>query len=197
MASISAVASFGQGLAKSLQAFVDSVIEAEETMILVVAEVNATALTLKRLEGFIDQDKAASEEEHRATVFNDKGVEEIDKCARLCQKIYVQIIILIEKARMQNGEDGRDDIGSQGPAADDPDAPAIRLAVFSKNVTKMGRNMRWPWLEPRIKRCQEHLARLKLSMMLSVQVFLIAESRARYVRSTAFMASILTDEWFL
>lgn len=182
-ASVVGIVSFGLGLAKSLQAFIDSVIEAEETITLVVAEVHATASTLKRLQDFIDEDKTASEEEHRNTVFNDVGIKEIDACAVQCQKIYVQIIILIEKASMRNGEDGSNDIGAEGPAADDPDAPTIRLAVFSKNVTKLGRRMRWPWLEPRIKRCQEHLGRLKISLMLSLQVFSIAESRARYVYS--------------
>lgn len=180
-ASVVGIVSFGLGLAKSLQAFIDSVIEAEETITLIVAEVNTTASTLKRLQDVIDQDKAASEEEHRATVFNSIGIKEVDVCALQCQKIYVQIIVLIEKASMQNGEDGSKDISSQGPAADGPVEPAIRLAVFSKNVTKLGRKMKWPWLEPRIKRCQEHLGRLKISLLLSLQVFSIAQSRSRYV----------------
>lgn len=182
-ASVVGIVSFGLGLAKSLQAFIDSVIEAEESITLVVAEVNATASVLKRLQDFIDQDKAASTEQHHVTVFNDAGIKEIGSCALQCQKIYVQIIILIEKASMQNGEDGRTGQGPQVPAADDPDGPAVLLAVFGKNVTKLGRKMRWPWLEPRIKRCQDHLGRLKLSLLLSLQVFLIAESRARYVHS--------------
>lgn len=184
-ASVIGIVSFGLGLAKSLQAFIDSVIEAEETITLIVAEVSTTASTLKRLQEVIDQDKTASEEEHRATVFNSIGIKEIDACALQCQKIYIQIIVLIEKASMQNGEDGSKDIGTQGPAADGPVEPAIRLAVFSKNVTKLGRKMRWPWLEPRIKRCQEHLGRLKISLLLSLQVFSIAQSRSRYVSRSA------------
>lgn len=184
-ASVVGIVSFGLGLAKTLQAFIDSVIEAEETITLIVAEVNATASTLERLQDFIDQDKTGSQEQHRPTVFNNTAAKEIGACAAQCQKIYVQIIILIEKASMQNGEDGSKDIGSQGPAVDDPDGPAIRLADFSKNVTKLGRRMRWPWLEPRIKRCQEHLGRLKVSLMLSLQVFFIAESRARYVQNAS------------
>lgn len=197
-ASVVGIVSFGLGLAKSLQTFIETVIEAEETIVLIVAEVHATASTLQRLQDFIEQDKAASEEQHRTTVFNDTGLKEIGACASQCQKIYVQIIILIEKASMQNGEDGGKDKGTQASAADDPDAPAVRLAVFSKNVTKLGRKMRWPWLEPRIKRCQEHLGRLKVSLMLSLQVFLIAESRSRYVQSTQYSQILgwgLTDAW--
>lgn len=185
-ASIVGIVSFGLGLAKSLQAFVDSVIEAEETIILIVAEVNATASTLKRLQDFIEQDKATSEQQHRATVFNDLGLKEIGACALQCQKIYVQIIVLIEKASMQDGKEGSKDVRPQAPAAGDPNAAAVRLAVFSKNVTKLGRKMRWPWLEPRIKRCQEHLGRLKVSLMLSLQVFFIAESRSRYVHDIQY-----------
>lgn len=179
-ASIVGIISFGLGLAKSLQAFIDSVIEAEETITLIAAEVNATTSTLKRLQNFIDQDRAASKEQNRATVFNDTGINEIGMCALQCQKIYVQIILLIEKASMPASEDGSKDKTPQAPAAVDQDPPVVRLAVFSKNVTRMGRKMRWPWLEPRIKRCQEHLGRLKVSLMLSLQVFLIAESRARH-----------------
>ncbi|KAG6361238.1 hypothetical protein INS49_009462 [Diaporthe citri] len=178
-ASVVGIASFGLGLAKSLQAFIDSVIEAEETVILTVADVNSTASTLKDLQDFIDQDKAASKEQHRATVFNTTSIKEISACALQCQKIYVQIIILIEKASMHVGEDGSKDTGPQAPAADDLNTPAARLAVFSKNVTRLGRKMRWPWLEPRIKRCQEHLGRLKASLMLRLLVVSIAESRAR------------------
>lgn len=184
-ASVVGIVSFGLGLAKSLQAFIDSMIEAGETITLIVADVNHTASTLQRLQDVIDQDKAASEEEHRATVFNSIGVKEVDACALQCKRIYVQIIILIEKASMQNGEDGTKNVGSQGPAADDPDAPAMRLAAFSKNVTKLGRKMRWPWLEPRIKRLQQHLKNLKISLSLSLQVFLIAQNRSRYAERNA------------
>lgn len=191
-ASVVGIVSFGLSLAKTLQAFIDSVIEAEETITLIVADVNATASTLKRLQDFIDEDKTTSQEEHRATVFNATGIQEIGACALQCQKIYFQIIFLIEKASMQAGEDGSKNIGSQStPAAEDPDAPAIRLAVFSKNVTKLGRKMRWPWLEPRIKRCQEHLGRLKVSLMLSLQVFFIAESRARYVQNANYHLRVI------
>jgi hypothetical protein len=185
-ASIVGIVSFGLGLAKTLQAFVDSVIEAEETIILIVAEVNATASTLKRLQDFIEQDKAASDQQHRTTIFNDTGLKEIGACALQCQKIYVQIIVLIEKASMPNGEEGSKDTNPPAPAADDPNGPAVRLAVFSKNVTKLGRKMKWPWLEPRIKRCQEHLGRLKVSLLLSLQVFFIAESRSRYVHNIQY-----------
>lgn len=191
-ASVIGVVSFGLGLAKSLQAFIDSVIEAEETITLIVAEVNNTTSTLKRLQDLIEQDKAASEQERRATVFNEAGVKEIDACALQCQKIYVQIIILIEKASMQAGEDGPQDTGPRAPVPDDLSTPMVRLAAFNKNVTKLGRKMRWPWLEPRIKRCQEHLAGFKFNLMISLQVFLIAESRARYryVQDVVFLWNV-------
>lgn len=175
-ASILGIASFGLGLAKSLQAFIDSVIEAEETIILIVAEVNSTASTLRDLQDFIDRDRAASKEEHRATVFSTTGIKEVSTCALQCQRIYVQIIILIEKASMQVGEDGSKDAGPQSPAAADLNT---RLAVFNKHITKLGRKMRWPWLEPRIKRCQEHLGRLKASLMLRLLVVSIAQTRVR------------------
>lgn len=177
-ASIVGIISFGLGLAKSLQTFIDSVIEAEETMVLIVADVKSTASTLKDLEDFIDHDEAASKERNRATVFNATSIKEISACALQCQKIYVQIIVLIEKARMQVDEDGSKEAGAQAPAADDVTTPAARLAVFSENVTKFGRKMRWPWLEPRIKRCQEHLGRLKANLMLRLLVASIAGIRA-------------------
>ncbi|KAJ0106755.1 hypothetical protein J7T55_001279 [Diaporthe amygdali] len=118
-ASIVGIVSFELGLAKSLQAFIDTIIEAEETITLIIAEVNATASTLERLQDFIDQDKASSEEHHRATAFNNTAVEEIGACALQCQKIYVQIIVLIEKASMQAGEEEAGDAGPQASAADD------------------------------------------------------------------------------
>lgn len=176
-ASIVGIVSFGLGLAKSLQAFIDSVIEAEETIILIVADVNSTTSTLKDLQDFIDYDKAASKEQNRTTVFNATSIKEISACALQCQKIYVQIIILIEKASIQVGEDGSKETRAQNPAADDLSTPAARLAVFSEHVAKFGCRMRWPWLEPRMRRCQEHLGRLKASLMLRLLVASIAGSR--------------------
>lgn len=177
-ASIVGIVSFGLGLEKSLQAFIDSVIEAEETMVLIVADVNSTASTLKDLQDFIDHDEAASKERNRATVFNETSIKEISACALQCQKIYDQIIVLIEKARTQVREDESREAGPQTPAADDVNTPAARLAAFSENVTKVGRKVRWPWLEPRIKRCQEHLGRLKATLTLRLLVASIAGIRA-------------------
>ncbi|KAL1852467.1 hypothetical protein Daus18300_012148 [Diaporthe australafricana] len=178
-ASIVGIVSFGLGLAKSLQAFIDTIIEAEETITLIVADVNATASTLERLNDFIGKDKTSGQEQHRVTVFNDKGIKEIEACALQYQKVYVQIIILIEKAIKQAVEDGPAETTPQASVAGDMSAYTVRLAAFSNNVSKLSRRMKWPWLEPRIKRCQEHLGLLKLSLMLSLQVFLIAESRIR------------------
>lgn len=98
---------------------------------------------------------------------------------------------------MQAGEDEGKDTGTRVPVADEPNKPAVRLEAFSKNVIKLGRKMRWPWLGPRIKRCREHLGRLKVSLMLSLQVFLNSESRARYVQYFGILwsiGSILTIE---
>lgn len=185
-ASVVGIVSFGLGLAKSLQAFLDSVIEAKATIAVILVDVNFTASTLEQLQDLIDQDKATSTGQHQTTVIKDAGIKQISSCALECQRIYLQIIVLIEKASMQNGEDGRHGAVPQAPAADDPSGPTVRLAVFSKNVTKFGRKMRWPWLEPRIKRCQEHLRELKISLLLSLEVFKIAD-RARYVRSVEYV----------
>lgn len=186
-ASIVGIVSFGLGLAKCLQAFIDTVIEAEETITLITAEVNATALTLKRLQDFIDQDRAAAREENGGSVLNEAGIKEIGVCAAHCQRIYVQIIVLIEKASGQPGEGGgsgrqagvRATTSTAAAAAEDLNASADTLDAFSARVVKMGRRLRWPWLEPRIHRCQEHLARLKTNLMLSLQVFCIAKLRVR------------------
>ncbi|KAK2599731.1 hypothetical protein N8I77_011461 [Diaporthe amygdali] len=128
-ASIVGVVSFGLSLAKSLQAFIDTIIEAEETITLIIAEVNATTSTPERLRDFIDQDKASSEEQHHATVFNNTAVEEIGACALQCQKIYVQIIVLIEKASMQAGEEEAGDAGPQASAADDLSVAKNKMAL--------------------------------------------------------------------
>lgn len=179
-ASILGIAEFGLGLAKNLQTYIESVIEAEETIALVVAEVTSTASTLKDLQQFIDQDRAASKEEHRATVFSTTGIKDVRACALQCQRLYSEIIAVVKKVSMQVG--GKD-AGPQSPAADDLNTFKLRLAVLSKNITKLSRKMWWPWLEPRIKQCQEHLGRLKASLMLRLLVVSIAATRVRYAKT--------------
>lgn len=196
-ASIVGIVSFGLGLAKTLQAFTDTIIDAEESIILITAEISATASTLKRLQDFIDQDNTALREGTRSSLLTESGVTEIGSFALLCQKIYVQIIVLIEKASGQTDEDGNPQ-GGTGPKAtaaeEDLSAAAFRLEAFSSKVTKLGRGIRWAWLEPRIRRCQEHLGRFKLSLMLSLQVFQIAARHAQYVWPQTLYQVLLCNE---
>lgn len=179
-ASIVGIVSFGLGLAKSLQTFVDTMRDAEETIILVVSDMHSTALTLNDLQEFIDQDKAASEELKRTPIFNATSLTEIHTFASHCERIYNLIIGLIEKANMQVGKDVREDTEPQAPAPDGRHAPMARLAVFSKTVTRLGRKIKWPSLEPRMQRCQERLRELKGSLMLRLLVIATPGTRAPY-----------------
>jgi hypothetical protein len=170
--SIVGIVGFGLQLATTLQTFMELTAEAQEALHDIVFDVNATASALKQLQDIISADKATAEQHDKPPVFKDAGLREIQALAIKCEKIYKTIIVLIHKASDSDKAKRKDDGGGGGELAIDPTA--------LKPMTLL-RKLRWPWLAPRVGRCQEQLRWLKMSLLLNLQLANLAQAQFRYV----------------
>ena len=165
------IVGFGLQLATTLQTYVEAVIEAEERLRDIAFEVNSTASALKQLQEIIDADKADGNLQKNPKVFKDEGRKEIEVLAVQCGKVYTTIVILVTKAGTS---------GWQGKM------PANSLDVRTLRASSLSRNMKWPWLEPRIKRCQEQLRWLKMNLLFNLQLASLARFQIGSVVSYLF-----------
>ncbi|OAQ85468.1 hypothetical protein VFPFJ_07857 [Purpureocillium lilacinum] len=163
------VVAFGLNLATTLQTYTELTREANDALHDVVFEVNATASALRQLQAIVDADKAVSHlDDSPARVLNDSGVREIENLAAKCETVYKTIVKLVQKA--------------SGSESDPPNATAASQHALDpaslKPMTVLQR-LRWPWLTPRIERCQQQLRWLKISLLVTLQVANLALQQMR------------------
>lgn len=167
--SIVGIVSFGLKLATTLQTYVELVREAKEELQYIVFDVNATSAALRQLQAIVDSDE---DSDASARVFKEDGVREIEILAAKCDRVYKNIILLIQSA--SNSEAGKGDKTTK-----DGD---VTIDISSlKTLTFMGR-LKWPWLRPRITRCHEQLKWLKISLLFTLQMANLAQSQMRYTK---------------
>lgn len=108
-----------------------------------------------------------------APIFNIDGVRDIKRLSDRCKRIYGVIIILLnEAAEGSENKKGKRDLSADG------------LDDLSLKLNKLGfrRKLAWPWLEPRIKRCQQELRQVKLDLFLHIQVENLAQFQIQFVQ---------------
>ncbi|ROT37797.1 hypothetical protein SODALDRAFT_324298 [Sodiomyces alkalinus F11] len=158
------VVSFGLQLATTLQTYVEVVAGAADRIEALTADVGSTASALKQLQDILDADKAAEEAARAAvTVFKEQGRRDIESLAFRCEKTYRAIIHVIVSATAPPSERRRIIVAKLGIS----DITFARLA-------ELGRNLKWPWVEPRVKACQEELRWLRMSLVLHLQIGTLA-----------------------
>lgn len=152
----------GVQLATTLQTYMELVGDAEHELHDIVFDVNATAAAIKQLHAIIDADRDAPDP--AAAVFKDDGVREVEALAVKCHAIYKNVITLIQRASSSSS--------GSGPADATLDLETLRpLTLMSK--------LAWPWLRPRILRCQKQLNWLKVSLLFTLQMANIAQWQMR------------------
>ncbi|XWX00454.1 hypothetical protein V2A60_008474 [Cordyceps javanica] len=162
----------GVQLATTLQTYMELARDAEHELHDIVFDVNATASALKQLHVILDADKDA-----KTAVFNVSGIREVETVAQKCHAVYQNIIKLIQKAS-NSGNDGiTESAGRSGTANPNLDPTVL------EPLTLMGK-LAWPWLRPRILRCQKQLSWLKVSLLFTLQVASIAQSQLSGRRQT-------------
>ncbi|UNI21266.1 hypothetical protein JDV02_007271 [Purpureocillium takamizusanense] len=181
--------SFGLQLATALQTFTVLAIEADDALRDIVFEVNATAAALGQLQTIVDADRAIPDDDDddaaaRSRVLNDSGRHQVQTLALRCEKVYGVIVRLVLKASGSgssstgNNNEGGDG-GDGNPTLSGGRARAALLDVSTLKPMNVLRRLRWPWLIPRINRCQEQLRWLKISLLVTLQVANLAGQQIR------------------
>lgn len=163
------VVGLGLQLATTLQTYVEGVAGAENRLRELSFDVASTASTLKQLQDMLDADNAAIENTSpgqsadSVTIFTDQGRRDIYSLSRRCEKVYQGILRVIVGASAPPSATGKSIARNVGLS----DLTATRLVQFS-------RDLKWPWVEPRVKVCQEELRWLKMDLLLHLQVATVA-----------------------
>ncbi|KAI0833023.1 hypothetical protein F5Y06DRAFT_184522 [Hypoxylon sp. FL0890] len=156
--SIIGIAAFGLKFATTLQTYIEAVADARESLRDIAFDVSATASALEQLNEFINID------ENGKAIANDSGVQQALRLAAQCKQVYTAIIDLIAKAagvsRDGNGEESLD-----------------ALDLDSLNATSLMQRLKWPFKEPRIKKHQEELRWLKISLLFHLRLMELAKTK--------------------
>ncbi|KAM0426058.1 hypothetical protein ACHAPT_008689 [Fusarium lateritium] len=163
------VVGLGLQLATTLQTYVEGVAGAEDRLRELSFDVASTASTLKQLEDMLDADKAVVENTNSdqtvdsVTIFTDQGRRDIYSLSRRCEKVYQGIVRVI--------------LNVSAPPSARSKAIAANVGISDLTATRLmqfGRSLKWPWVEPRVKACQEELRWLKMDLLLHLQVATVA-----------------------
>ncbi|KAK8045371.1 hypothetical protein PG993_005395 [Apiospora rasikravindrae] len=160
--SIVGIVAFGLKLATTLQTYVETVADAEQTLQDIAFEVSTTASALKQLQDLIEADALATQE-NRLPVLNANGKREIESLGRKCETVYQAIVHLLVKS---NGADVEGHLAKSTSIAD--------LEAL-KTKTLFGK-LKWPWVEKKIKKHQGELRWLKMSLLLHIQIAQLAQT---------------------
>lgn len=166
-ASIVGIIDFGLKLGVTLQTYVEAVKEAEERLGEIAVQVSSTAAALKELHDLINSDTGAntttsgSSTTTKTGIFNDGGLKSVQNLAIQCKKIYTTIVILVKGAESTADQNRNDTVPKD-------------MTALSATGLSLGKRLRWPWLEPRIKRCETRLQCLKLDLLLHLQIAVLA-----------------------
>ncbi|KAK4164691.1 hypothetical protein QBC43DRAFT_317341 [Cladorrhinum sp. PSN259] len=156
--SIIGIVAFGLKLGTTLQTWLELASEAEDWMRDIIFDVNTTASVLRQLQEIIDDDRLAAKQQNRPMILKAEGLDRIQGLAKQCDKTYKAIIVLVYKASSQKSE--------KKTTVPDP----IDLSLISLRSLTLLNKLRWPWLEPKARRCREDLRWLKVSLLLQLQI---------------------------
>lgn len=158
--SIVGIAAFGLKFATTLQTYVEAVADAHQSLKDIASDVSATASALEQLHEIIN----ASSDANGKPIANDSGLQQVVQLASQCKQVYTAIIGLIAKAagllKDANGDVSLD-----------------TLDLDSLKVTSLTRRLKWPFKELRIKKHQQELRWLKISLLLHLRVMELAKSK--------------------
>jgi hypothetical protein len=163
--SIAAVVSLGLHLATTLQTYVTAFKKAGGDFQDIVLTINSTASALTQLQRIIDGDKAV---EPPGKVLRDEGREHIMALGAQCRKVYAAIPVLVTEA--EHSESRR----KAKLHTNHQEMPTFE-------VSSMSNSLKWSWLEPRIKRCQELLKCLEIDLLFTLQLATLAHFQIRSV----------------
>ncbi|KAI1214638.1 uncharacterized protein F4807DRAFT_404055 [Annulohypoxylon truncatum] len=159
--SIIGIAAFGLKCVTTLQTYVEAVVDARKSLRDIAFDVSVTASALNQLHQFIELDKNGK------AVANDSGVQEVARLASKCKQVYTAVMKLISKAvgapRDDNGEISIDALDS--------------IDLNESNVKRLVQRLKWPFKQHRIKKHQEELRWLKISLLFHLRLMELAKTK--------------------
>ncbi|KAI0851620.1 hypothetical protein F5Y00DRAFT_267773 [Daldinia vernicosa] len=156
--SIVGIAAFGLQIATMLQMYIEAVFEAQESLKDIALDVSATASALEQLDEFIKPDQ------NNKAIASKSGVEQVKRLASQCEQVYGAIIHLIAKA-----------VGV--PKDNSGKVTHDALNLHSLNAPSRIQKLIWPFRESRIKRHQEDLRWLKISLLFHLRLMELAKTK--------------------
>ncbi|KAI1480189.1 hypothetical protein F4774DRAFT_409009 [Daldinia eschscholtzii] len=156
--SILGIAAFGLKFATTLQTYIEAVSEAQESLRGIAFDVSATASALEQLNEFIQPNQGGK------AIANASGVKQVERLASQCEQVYTAIIHFIAKA-VGVPKDGNGKVSLDA------------LDLHSLNAPSRTQRLIWPFKEPRIKRHQEELRWLKISLLFHLRLMELAKTK--------------------
>jgi len=172
-----AIAAFGTRLATALDTLFCLSKSAGDHLSDAIYNVQATSAAMRQLHGMLEADNIAvlASQHQKTPIFKDAGLAEIDALAAKCHTIYKLMILITRQAgEPEDKEESDIDLGkmrlvlnrNEAVGEDEP-MPIDSHMLRPLNVL---RKIRWDWLEPRMKYCNQQLVWLKLGLLLNMQV---------------------------
>ncbi|MCJ1467519.1 hypothetical protein MMC07_006144 [Pseudocyphellaria aurata] len=167
--SVVGIVSLGMELARILQGQIDQIATAKDRLSQFVFEVKATALALTNL-----QDVLLSTRNAEDRLFSDRGYDDIKMVVDRCTIVYRNIAVLISKAGaacLANVDDFVDKIKK-------PDAKPVLTLNFELSKAN---HLLWPLKYAKVEQCVADLERLKLHLILMLNVAALAKKKMAMV----------------
>ncbi|OTB13683.1 hypothetical protein K445DRAFT_162872 [Daldinia sp. EC12] len=158
VSSVVGIAAFGLKFATTLQTYIQAVYEARASLQDIAFDVSATASALEQLDEFIRPNQGGK------AIANDSGVKQVERMASQCEQVYTAIVRLIARA-VGVLKDGNGKVTLDA------------LDLHSLNAPSRIRRLIWPFQEPRIKRHQEELRWLKISLLFHLRLMELAKTK--------------------
>lgn len=152
--SIIGIAGFGLQIAVTLQTYTEAALEADDRIRDIANDISATASALQQLQAVIAHDDKLPQ----GKIFTVEGLKVLNKVASQCDAVFTRIVQLLNKAGQPRGQLSNSEV-----------AKDLRLSSLD--------HLKWPWLEPKIKRCRKELERLLLKLLLMLQISNLASQQ--------------------
>lgn len=160
--SIVGIVAMGMKLGTTLQAYVETAVDAEDSIRDIAFEISATASTLQQLLNLIKPAQTEAAGSH-PPILNEAGLGEILSLADKCRNVYEKIFELVTKATGPKADKGKGKENATGV-----------VDLDSLTIQTLYQRMRWPWLEPRVKKKQDQLRGLKIDLIFHLSVVQLA-----------------------
>lgn len=174
------VSSLGLQLASTIQTYVESAMDASYRFSELASEISATASIVRQIYNLLEDDKAANGAEPGGAraVLSDDGQWKIQSLLRRCETVYKAVVRVL--------------VSAAAPPSGRTRTLLTNVGIDDLTVVKLHRvatKAQWPWLEPRIKACNDQLAALKVDLLLHLQVASLAKIQMGYVPARRLPAS--------